>query len=417
MDGGCDSVITVTLSFAAALERTDTYPICTGGSVTVADGVVLDAANPTVVYVAAGADGACDTTVTAVATFATQLTETRAFGDCGEASVVLPDGTALSAARATATYTAAGVDGACDTLVTAVFTGEPFPARDTLVRLCPGQRFVLPDGSFLGTGQPERTYRKPATEAGACDTLVTARLVEGAPATEERVERTVCPGEVVTVGGERFGESRTEGVVVVPGTTGCDSLRYVVSLTVLTPPPPATDTVTARRGEEVTLLPRADVETADVTWASPLLSCQACGAPTLTALTSAAFAYAYTSAAGCLLRDAVYVLVVEEPIAEPSGRRRILVPNAFSPNDDGVNDALLPRCREPGVVVLRWEIYDRWGGRLFSRGDFAAGDERGAWDGESDGEPLDTGVYVWVVRARWPDGTEAEAAGEITLVR
>ena len=66
--------------------------------------------------------------------------------------------------------------------------------------------------------------------------------------------------------------------------------------------------------------------------------------------------------------------------------------------------------------MLRFEVYDRWGGRLFSREDIAAGDERGGWDGESEGQPLDAGVYVWVARVRWPDGTEAETAGEVISV-
>ena len=468
-DGACDSVVTVTLSFASALARTDTIALCSGGSVTVAGGVVLDATNPTAVYVAPGADGACDTTVTAVADFADQVEETRSFGDCGEASVVLPDGTEVSRSRPTATYTATGVDGACDTLVTAVFEGEPFPMRDTAVRLCPGQRFFLPDGAVLDAGQPSRTYRKPSAVAGACDTLVTyradfvrnltadrgfvacagasvtlpdgltvlsadapvatylapgrggacdtlvtARLREAAPVVEERVEQTICPGEVVTVGGEGFGESRPEGVVVVAGVTGCDSLRYVVALAVSPAPPPAADTVEVLRGGEVTLLPRTDIEVGDVAWASPQLSCRVCDAPALTAFASGAYAYAYTSAAGCRLLDSVYVLV-SAPAPRPP--REILAPNAFSPDGDGVNDVFLPRFREPGVVVLAWETYDRWGGRLFSRGGFAAGDERGGWDGTSGGQPLDAGVYVWLARARWPDGTEAAAAGEVILMR
>lgn len=63
-------------------------------------------------------------------------------------------------------------------------------------------------------------------------------------------------------------------------------------------------------------------------------------------------------------------------------------PNAFSPNDDGVNESF----GGEGVLLDRYELYvfDRWGGIIFESADQAV-----RWDGTMDGEPVMNGVYQY----------------------
>lgn len=71
----------------------------------------------------------------------------------------------------------------------------------------------------------------------------------------------------------------------------------------------------------------------------------------------------------------------------------IYVPSAFTPNGDGKNDRLKPIAF--GKVTLKhFTIYNRWGQVVFS-----TTNRNKEWDGTLNGRPLDTGVYVWFVRA------------------
>ncbi|MCS7297347.1 MAG: gliding motility-associated C-terminal domain-containing protein [Bacteroidia bacterium] len=70
--------------------------------------------------------------------------------------------------------------------------------------------------------------------------------------------------------------------------------------------------------------------------------------------------------------------------------RRIFLPNAFSPNGDGINDVFRVLPLEEGLRFDRLEIFDRWGQLVF------AGDEILEWRGEGrNGEPLDPGIYSY----------------------
>ena len=89
-------------------------------------------------------------------------------------------------------------------------------------------------------------------------------------------------------------------------------------------------------------------------------------------------------------------------------------PNVFSPNDDGENDEwqiFLP-CN---WLQYRLEIYDRWGGLVFSAVDPAMG-----WDGFANGKAPIPGVYVWSLE--WTGELLGEtrvfrAEGDVTVLR
>lgn len=66
----------------------------------------------------------------------------------------------------------------------------------------------------------------------------------------------------------------------------------------------------------------------------------------------------------------------------------MIVPNAFSPNGDGVNDYF--KATGVGVATYELNIYNRWGEKIFNSTDI--GD---AWDGIYNDKPAQTGVYVY----------------------
>jgi len=86
------------------------------------------------------------------------------------------------------------------------------------------------------------------------------------------------------------------------------------------------------------------------------------------------------------------------------------VPNAFSPNGDGINDRVFVEGR--GVVELEFRIFNRWGQQVYY-----STDQKEGWDGVYKGERQELEVYTYLVRARFINDVRKELKGNITLLR
>lgn len=86
------------------------------------------------------------------------------------------------------------------------------------------------------------------------------------------------------------------------------------------------------------------------------------------------------------------------------------VPNAFTPNGDGVNDRIY--VRGFGIAKMVWRIYNRWGVLVYV-GTYK--DE--GWDGTYKGVLQPQEVYHYTLLVEFADGTKATKKGDITLLR
>ncbi|MBS1634288.1 MAG: gliding motility-associated C-terminal domain-containing protein [Bacteroidetes bacterium] len=86
------------------------------------------------------------------------------------------------------------------------------------------------------------------------------------------------------------------------------------------------------------------------------------------------------------------------------------IPNAFSPNNDGLNDYV--NIHGFCVGTFNLQIFDRWGEKVFETTDKTVG-----WDGSFRGKPMDTGVFVYRVDGITIDGKPFSLKGNITLIR
>ena len=90
----------------------------------------------------------------------------------------------------------------------------------------------------------------------------------------------------------------------------------------------------------------------------------------------------------------------------------LAVPNAFTPNGDGLNDFLYP-VNAFKAKNLEFRVYNRAGRLLFESRDWLA-----KWDGTFRGEPLDSGVYVWTLSYIHADtGVKHADKGSTVLIR
>ncbi|MDF1558825.1 MAG: gliding motility-associated C-terminal domain-containing protein [Bacteroidales bacterium] len=124
-------------------------------------------------------------------------------------------------------------------------------------------------------------------------------------------------------------------------------------------------------------------------------------------VTSASVAYRVTassdeSPAGTPPSQSNVTLV---PITE-----RIYMPNAFTPDGDGLNDLFMPALSFI-PVGYEFSIYTRSGVVLFRTSDYGEG-----WDGHHNGSLMPSGVYLWSLRLTTPSGQTEVRRGTVTIL-
>lgn len=88
------------------------------------------------------------------------------------------------------------------------------------------------------------------------------------------------------------------------------------------------------------------------------------------------------------------------------------MPNAFSPNGDGINDIYKAKDTHKSIVEFHAYIFNRWGQKLYEWTNIDEG-----WDGTFNGKPVGAGVYFVLVKAKGADGTEYDIKRDVNLMR
>ncbi len=90
------------------------------------------------------------------------------------------------------------------------------------------------------------------------------------------------------------------------------------------------------------------------------------------------------------------------------------IPNAFTPNGDGLNDYFFPRqLLSKSVIAFRLQIFNRWGQVVFESNN----KEGSGWDGRLNHKEQPSGVYVYLVEIELANGVQERYEGNVTLIR
>jgi gliding motility-associated-like protein len=139
------------------------------------------------------------------------------------------------------------------------------------------------------------------------------------------------------------------------------------------------------------------------------LSCTNCLNPIAQPEVTTPYVVEVVDTNGCILR-AQTVLRVNSEVD-------IYVPNAFSPNGDGVNEVLAVYSNNPVIRQINsFQLFDRWGEQLFRADDFLPNDEESGWDGRFKGKKVQAGVFSWMVEVQLVDGETMVFRGDVTVV-
>ncbi|TVR75921.1 MAG: hypothetical protein EA409_13975 [Saprospirales bacterium] len=111
-----------------------------------------------------------------------------------------------------------------------------------------------------------------------------------------------------------------------------------------------------------------------------------------------------------------YSLAAKVYMPEEGQSLNVFIPNAFSPNSDGVNDLFQPYF-DPFIEIIEYSliVMDRWGNKVFE-----SFDPEQAWDGNIKAHKADSNLFLWLLQAEVIYCRESHTlimVGEVNLLR
>jgi gliding motility-associated-like protein len=111
------------------------------------------------------------------------------------------------------------------------------------------------------------------------------------------------------------------------------------------------------------------------------------------------------------------ITIIADECSEELRDTIINIGNIFSPNGDGINDDIFPITNIDGLVINYFIVYDRWGNKVFHNTEGIANEPGSGWDGKSNGELVEQGVYVYVIEVQFENGKKQLFFGDVTVIR
>lgn len=103
---------------------------------------------------------------------------------------------------------------------------------------------------------------------------------------------------------------------------------------------------------------------------------------------------------------------MDVPFRVSIAESRLEVPNAFSPNGDGINDVLKVKGGYQSIVKFRAMVFNRGGRKLYEWNDISQG-----WDGKYKGHDVPDGAYYLLLTAHGADGRVYRVKKTVSLLR
>ena len=139
------------------------------------------------------------------------------------------------------------------------------------------------------------------------------------------------------------------------------------------------------------------------------LSCDHCASPIITPHSSSIVEVELINPFGCKLSGKSIIKTFTGGI--------VTIPNAFTPNGDGHNEIFYIMGGREIRLLEEFDIFNRWGDRIFHQGNVPANDPSFGWNGMYGGKWAEMGTYVYFVKIRFNDGSLQLYKGTVTLIR
>lgn len=309
-------------------------------------------------------------------------------------------------------------------------------AREFIIKdtLCEGFTFNLNGIEYGETG----IYHQYFTAYDGCDSIVTLDLLvfpDPPIIAEFAFTPPSCIGaddgsiSVLSVEGTRppfiF---KVNGIVIPPPSTSLKvpAGTYLVSIEneygcsdseeIVVPDGPVLDIntiddVTIVLGHSIVLETSTNIPLSNIEWTPAWdLDCSYCQSPTATPSEDETYVITAETEGGCFDVDTITVRIDKDPV--------IYIPNIFSPNNDQVNDFFEITADPLNVGTIDLAIiFDRWGGIMSEQANLFNEGRMRLWDGMTPAGPVNSGLYVYIIKYTTVDGIQRTSLGDVTVIQ
>ncbi|HLL41691.1 MAG TPA: PKD domain-containing protein, partial [Segetibacter sp.] len=280
------------------------------------------------------------------------------------------------------------------------------------------------------------TYRVQGTTAAGCSSVDSVAIKVVSPLKVSVAENIgVCNGksvQLIAQGAPRYIWTPSAGLssvsisnpVATPtttttyqvigydpnGTMTCINDTASVTVTVFAPPVVdlGPDKTTSIRSN-VVLNPVISNDVTNLRWTpATALSCTDCAKPEFIATNNISYKLRVENE-HCSAEDQINIVVTYD-------NRVIFIPNAFSPNGDGINDVFFPTGANASFVKSM-TIFNRWGKQIFVLNNFRGNDPAYGWKGTWNGIAAQVGVYYYIIEFIGPNNKLLQYKVYVTLLK
>ena len=398
---GCDSLITVDLTVNDTVIVSIVEDICNGETLTIRDTEYTETGMYDIIITD---NFGCDTLINIDLTVLSESYATINEMICqGETFTYGNIDTDMAGTYETILVNAAG----CDSIVTVnLVVNEPTEFAFT-EEICEGETYTYLD---LST-DTEGTYEVVIENAAGCDSTITVDVIVNPLLTRE-VEITLCEGEVFSAYG-LAADSTDVYEVRFNNPMGCDSI-VTIDLVINAPEDllELGEDMQIDLGETTDIIPEyiAD-DLTDLVWYDEIGN-ELGYDKELTGYKPLVDTRVFLSGSdsnGCDVVDDIFIRVKLNV--------EIYIPNVFSPNADGTNDEFIFTYNEGIIGIEEALIFDRWGEHIYTATAQSSSEAFMGWDGTFQGEKVNPGVFVYMIKANIIDGSTRLFSGDITVVR
>ncbi len=170
--------------------------------------------------------------------------------------------------------------------------------------------------------------------------------------------------------------------------------------------------ITVMAGSQVQLHAYAASNTPvnEFTWSpASTLTCEHCPNPVATPTATTTYVLTSTTKHGCATDTSITVTLFCD-------KSEVFIPNSFTPNNDGLNDAFYVSGSGLGLIK-KMTVYSRWGEEIFSRSNIQPNDPSQGWDGTFKGTMMPPDNFIYIIEVECELGNLFHYQGDISIVR
>lgn len=274
--------------------------------------------------------------------------------------------------------------------------------------ICEDEEYFIETTAFTENGMHEITI--PAHDG--CDSIITLTLNVD-PHTYANLEDYFCEGELYTlldIATDQPGTFQT----TLQNRNGCDSIVTLELTEILrTTGIDLPSEIKTLLGDSINIIPDYyDPALIDFTWYDSNGNIIG-DSPNLIGvrpLENSILTLEGIDKFGCIETQQVSLKVDKSTIT-------LYLPNIFSPDNNRINDYFSFIPTKAVQSIETFVIYDRWGNQIYKADNIINVQHHQGWDGTFRGKEAVQGVYGYMIKATFIDGSEEVFSGDLTLIR